>query len=621
MSIVEPGRKMLNEINSYGMEGNKSDIWLSGATLSVQMILCISFVLAMPHLVVAVDFRVRAGDVAGLINAINMANMTAGSNRIILEAGVYTLRGVNNDTDGPNGLPSITNVLTISSSGGTAIIERAVDAPSFRILHISRALALFNITIRGGSANQGGGLFNRGRITFLFSSTVSGNRAARQGGGIFNSDNGGFLPGELVLFDSTIASNRTSGGGGGGILNQGGLSISNSTISMNESEANGTAAGGGILNTNVSRLTITNSTISNNTSGAGGGTGGGGISNGTGSTSTITNSTISGNSVPSGNGRGGGINNGGTLNLNNVTITNNTAQIEGGGINNVGSGTASLKNTIIAGNIDQGNSITASRSPDCVSTLMSQGFNLIGNTGLVPGTTVPRPPACVRVPPDAPGDQVGTESDPIAPRLARLALDPEGRTGTATHALCTAAGVPDPSCRAASPAIDAGNPAKPGSGGTACEVTDQRRFDRQTAGRCDIGAFEVGAELLPLLPMVVNDLVTFNRREDTFQTTTDPTGCPAGFVGKFSFEARLTNISSQALVDLEVEVTTLTGGNLLQNAERGPTGVGARLTVPREDGFADGLLGPGEAVDVPFVICLQAIEPFELLVDVLGTVP
>lgn len=328
---------------------------------------------------------------AGLIDAINMANGTAGSNRIILEAGVYTLRDVNNNTDGPNGLPSITNVLTISSSGGTAIIERAADAPSFRILHVGfSALALFNVTIRGGSADTGGGLFNRGRITFLFSSTVSGNSAG-QGGGIFNS--GGFLPGELVLVDSTIDRNRASGGGGG-ILNEGGLSISNSTISMNE---NGTGGGGGIINSNVGTLTITNSTISGNTSGAGGGTGGGGIYNLTGSTVTITNSTISGNSIPSGNGRGGGINNGGTLNLNNVTITNNTAEIEGGGINNFG--TVNLKNTIIAGNVDTANSTTASQSPDCEGTLMSQGFNLIGTTGFVPGTMDPRPPACVIVPP------------------------------------------------------------------------------------------------------------------------------------------------------------------------------------------------------------------------------
>ena len=47
-----------------------------------------------------------------------------------------------------------------------------------------------------------------------------------------------------------------------------------------------------------------------------------------------------------------------------------------------------------------------------------------------------------------------------------------------------------------SPAIDAGNPATPGSGGNACEATDQRGVARPQDGdaggvaTCDIGAFE-----------------------------------------------------------------------------------------------------------------------------------
>jgi hypothetical protein len=64
----------------------------------------------------------------------------------------------------------------------------------------------------------------------------------------------------------------------------------------------------------------------------------------------------------------------------------------------------------------------------------------------------------------------------------------------------------------------------------------------------------------------------------------------------------------------------LTDENLLQNARRGPGGVGARLTVPRQDNFSDGVLSSGEVVDVPYVICLRQIEPFEFVVDVLGIV-
>jgi hypothetical protein len=120
------------------------------------------------------------------------------------------------------------------------------------------------------------------------------------------------------------------------------------------------------------------------------------------------------------------------------------------------------------------------------------------------------------------------------------------------------------------------------------------------------------------LALLVNDLVTFEPIPSTFHFTPEPTGCPAEFVGKFSFEARLTNISDFALSDLVVEVTALTNGNLLQNADGGPGGVGARLPVPRQDGFSDGVLTSDEFVDVPFLICLREKSPFNFFVDVLG---
>ena len=120
--------------------------------------------------------------------------------------------------------------------------------------------------------------------------------------------------------------------------------------------------------------------------------------------------------------------------------------------------------------------------------------------------------------------------------------------------------------------------------------------------------------------VVVNDLVTFDPIRSTFTFTPDPTGCPEGFVGIFSFEARLTNISERSLSDLLVAVTSLTNGNLLHNADSGPGGTGARLTVPREDGFTDGVLSPEEFVDVLFRICLTQRSPFRFEVAVLGAV-
>ena len=118
----------------------------------------------------------------------------------------------------------------------------------------------------------------------------------------------------------------------------------------------------------------------------------------------------------------------------------------------------------------------------------------------------------------------------------------------------------------------------------------------------------------------VNDFVSFQPIRSSFTTTSNISGCPVGFVGKFGFSAMLTNISGESLIDLAVEVTQLSNGNLVQNADGGPGGVGARLTVPKVGNFSDGVLSPGEVANVPFVICLRDKRRFTFFVDVLGVV-
>jgi len=121
------------------------------------------------------------------------------------------------------------------------------------------------------------------------------------------------------------------------------------------------------------------------------------------------------------------------------------------------------------------------------------------------------------------------------------------------------------------------------------------------------------------LPLVVNNLVAFAPLPSSFKTIGETAGCPAGFTGKFTFSARLTEKNtSPALLNLFAKVTTLTNGNLLQNADGGPGGVGATLTVAKAGGFSDGLLTPNEFVDVPFTICLKQMKAFSFFVDVLG---
>jgi len=120
--------------------------------------------------------------------------------------------------------------------------------------------------------------------------------------------------------------------------------------------------------------------------------------------------------------------------------------------------------------------------------------------------------------------------------------------------------------------------------------------------------------------VIVNDLVIFEPIGSTYRSTYDTTGCTEGFVGKFSFDARLTNTSDSSLTDLVVKVAELTNENLMQNADGGPGGVGSQLTVSMENGYSDGELGPEESIIVPFTICLKEFSSFRFFVDVLGTV-
>jgi hypothetical protein len=169
-----------------------------------------------------------------------------------------------------------------------------------------------------------------------------------------------------------------------------------------------------------------------------------------------------------------------------------------------------------------------------------------------------------------------------------------------------------------SPGIDAGI-------NTEAPASDLDRTARPIDGDGDgMAVVDMGAfEFCPAggsCHVVVNHFVSFEPDGSTFDFRDDPTGCPEGFAGKFSFDARLSNTSAHILSDLYVGVTTLTNGNLLYNADGGPGRVGARLTVPQQDGLADGLLNSEEFVDVPFVICLTARAPFTFVVDVFGVV-
>jgi hypothetical protein len=248
---------------------------------------------------------------------------------------------------------------------------------------------------------------------------------------------------------------ETSGpytGRGGGIFNDGYLILQESTIRSNTS----LGVGGGIYNSDT--LMLYESTVSGNYADSyGGGIWSSGVVE-------LENSTISGNASIEAS--GGGIANydQGTVTINNATVAWNYADSHGGGIH---AGTFTAKNSIIANN-------NATTAPDCYSTITSEGYNLVGDNSDCSFTATT-------------GDQVGTGASPIDPELSPLQ---DNGGPTFTLALMTG-----------SPAIDAGNPATPGSGGDACLGADQRGTTRPDGTHCDIGAFEGSVPWVQLAPV------------------------------------------------------------------------------------------------------------------------
>jgi CSLREA domain-containing protein len=192
-----------------------------------------------------------------------------------------------------------------------------------------------------GTGNDNGDLEVTSGDTLTISHVGAG-RTAIDGGDV---DRVIYNQGTLTITGLAVQNGLANNSLGAGVLNEGGLTMTNAAVIDNQ--ITGTGYGGGIWS-QPGPLTLTNVTVSGNQTSASG-LGAAGIWAGPGAS------------------------------LTNVTVTANTAAAGNGGGLSQGVGTVTLKNTIIAGN-------SAPSSPDCDGApgfgriISSQGYNLIGNT-------------------------------------------------------------------------------------------------------------------------------------------------------------------------------------------------------------------------------------------------
>lgn len=264
--------------------------------------------------------------------AINEANANPGNDIIELAAGTYNLSLADRFEDnGLSGDLDIRESLTIRGKGAKAS-DTIIDAHQVdRIFHVFPGvnLILENLTLQGGEAFDGAGLFVEGTsttsgITAATSGFVSmtdvnvvDNEAYNQGGGIYNL-------GIVDILRSSVSRN-IAGSRGGGIFNHGQVDLLNVTVSSNFA----VSRGGGIYN------------------------------------------EVQASAVNTANRPALAI---AVLNAVNTTIAFNHAESAGGGIFAEATSLPQIGNTIIDQN-------TANTFPDFVGVAASLGNNYVGNLG------------------------------------------------------------------------------------------------------------------------------------------------------------------------------------------------------------------------------------------------
>lgn len=284
--------------------------------------------------------------------------------------------------------------LTLTDS---LILNNSAGAQGGGIFNIRSENGTSTVTVNGSTfdgntaATDGGALYNLAGIASIVGGKITGN-SANYGGGI--SNNGGTLVVNGTHFEDNVAqafgggistfaganttvSNATFSGNtaatGAGIWNDATLAVEATTLDGNVAVyVNDDYLYGGAVY-NEGSLTLTNSTVSNNESPHGGG-----LTNNGGNV-TISNVTFAGNKAA---GLGGAILNydSGTLTITSSTISQNQADVGGGLWNGSGVGAG---NNIIAGNSARtaDPDVHGAFNPDSIA------HNLIGDVGSATGIT------------------------------------------------------------------------------------------------------------------------------------------------------------------------------------------------------------------------------------------
>jgi CSLREA domain-containing protein len=193
-----------------------------------------------------------------LREALAYADSLSGPQTITFAAnltGTISLSAVGDFTEGASAL-EVTGDVEIDGPSAGLTLTVAAGVPAMRLFHVAdgAALTLRDLTLTGGQApgSGGGAILNEGDLTVI-DSTISGN-SAELGGGIDNA-------GALTLLRDTLSGNTAAGAAG---VNAIGL-IAGRAGGGSGGGGGGAGLGGAVFNDSGASASLVNSTLSGNT--------------------------------------------------------------------------------------------------------------------------------------------------------------------------------------------------------------------------------------------------------------------------------------------------------------------------------------------------------------------
>src|SRR4030095_8011036 len=123
---------------------------------------------------------------------------------------------------------AVTKNVIINNNSGESITISGNNARRVFNINSGKTASIIGLTLTGGSAANGGAIINDGALTIV-NSTLSGNTATADGGAISTTATGT----ALTLINTTVSGNNANGNGGGVIVLGGKMTSINRTFTNN----------------------------------------------------------------------------------------------------------------------------------------------------------------------------------------------------------------------------------------------------------------------------------------------------------------------------------------------------------------------------------------------------